>query len=98
MHRSPLTLIMLCDYARCCSVRQEFPLAIVSFNVTTWVLGALRAGRLDTTARKLGGHLAAANDFYVGAMYEFYHRWVVRAGWESCVKATLTRSSFSGAE
>jgi hypothetical protein len=58
----------------CCSSQQEFPLAIVSFNVTTWALAALRAGRLDKAAQQLGGHLAAANRLHCGAMYEFYSR------------------------
>jgi hypothetical protein len=48
----------------------------VSFNVTTWALGALRAGRLDGAAAQLGGsHLAAANLFHCGTMYEFYSRY-----------------------
>lgn len=60
---------------RDCSTEQEFPLAIVSLSVTTWALGALRAGRLEAAAAQLGGsHLAAANLFHCGAMYEFHSR------------------------
>lgn len=48
----------------------------MSFSVTTWALGALRAGRLDAAAAQLGGsHLAAANLFHSGAMYEFHSRY-----------------------
>lgn len=46
----------------------------MSLNITTWALAALRAGRLDKAARQLGGHLAAANAFYCGAMKEFFVR------------------------
>lgn len=64
-----------CLCHRDCSTDQEFPLAIVSFNVTTWALGALRAGRLDAAAAQLGGsQLAAANLFHCSAMYEFHSR------------------------
>jgi len=61
-------------YHYCCSSSQEFPLAIVSLNVTTWALRALRAGKLDKAARQLGGHMAAANHFYCGALLEFHTR------------------------
>jgi hypothetical protein len=59
-----------------CSPRQEFPLAIVSLNISRWVLVALRAGALRRHARRLGSYLAAANCFYCGAFYEFYARCV----------------------
>eukprot|EP00775_Hariotina_reticulata_P010811 gene10811-10967_t len=54
---------------------QEFPLAIVSLNITRWALMALRAGALLRAARRLGSYILAANHFYCGAFYEFYARW-----------------------
>jgi hypothetical protein len=61
------------------SPEQHFPLACVSFNLTVWTLAALRAGRLDGAAARLGGsHVAAANLFMSGAFSEFAARW--RAG------------------
>eukprot|EP00879_Flechtneria_rotunda_P026631 GHRR01028410.1.p1 GENE.GHRR01028410.1~~GHRR01028410.1.p1 ORF type:complete len:133 (+),score=57.34 GHRR01028410.1:208-606(+) len=55
--------------------KQEFPLAVVSLNITRWTLAAVRSGALSTPARKLAGYLPAANHFYCGAFYEFYTRW-----------------------
>lgn len=57
-----------------CSARQEFPLAVVSLNISRWALVALRGGALARHARRFGSHLAAANCFYCGAFYEFHAR------------------------
>ena len=66
---------------------QQFPLTIVSINVSKWALQALRSGLLNRHCNKLGSVFAAANKFYLGAFYEFYYRW--KAG-----GATMTQSGF----
>lgn len=65
--------------------------------MTTWALAALRAGRLDKPARQLhGGHLAAANSFYCGAMYEFYSRCVT--DYSRCKLLNAERQELRSAE
>ncbi len=66
-----------CSAGLHCSVEQEFPLAIVSLNITRWTLCALRQGLFTAEGRRRGSMLDAANAFYVGAFYAFYHRWVL---------------------
>ncbi|WIA16945.1 hypothetical protein OEZ85_013867 [Tetradesmus obliquus] len=73
-HHSPPAAQKL--YQLSVSARQEFPLAVVSLNISRWALVALRGGALARHARRFGSHLAAANCFYCGAFYEFYARWV----------------------
>ena len=55
---------------------QEFPLAIVSLNVTKWTLVALRSGGLHRAANARGSVLEAANDFFAGGMATFYTTWL----------------------
>ncbi|XRB13616.1 ELMO domain-containing protein [Pseudoscourfieldia marina] len=55
---------------------QNFPLAIVSINVTRYCLQALRAGRLNRAAMQSQSMWRVVNDFYLGMMYEFYTRWL----------------------
>jgi len=65
---------VLCVFDVTPSALQEFPLAIVSLNITRWTLVALRSGALLRPARQLGSYILAANHFYCGAFYEFYAR------------------------
>ncbi|KXZ51907.1 hypothetical protein GPECTOR_11g35 [Gonium pectorale] len=55
---------------------QEFPLAIVSLNVTKWTLQALRSGTLNRAANSRGSMVEAAQLFYAGAMATFYSTWL----------------------
>ena len=54
---------------------QNFPLAVVSINVTSWALEALRRNLLNAAIRDCGSVLDAMNRFHVGTMYEFYLVW-----------------------
>jgi hypothetical protein len=67
------------------SERQEFPLAVVSLNATVWALAALRAGRLDGAAARLGGAARAADAFHCGCVYAFAESW--RSGRHSMARS-----------
>ncbi|KAL6761766.1 ELMO/CED-12 family-domain-containing protein [Haematococcus lacustris] len=69
------------------SSSNEFPLAVVSLNVTKFVLQAVREGRLNSPASSLGSMVEAANRMYVGAMFWFYRTW--RGG-----NKTMSQSGF----
>ncbi|MEW5299133.1 MAG: hypothetical protein WDW36_002177 [Sanguina aurantia] len=53
----------------------EFPLAIVSLNITKWTLQALREGLLTQDANARGSVIEAVQDFYVGTFRTFFAAW-----------------------
>ena len=54
---------------------QEFPMAPLSINITHIALKAMRKGLLVAESKRRGSVWDAADAFYAGAFYEFYHRW-----------------------
>lgn len=55
--------------------QQEFPLAVVSLNITKWTIQVVRQGLISKDANRTGSLTGAAAHFYVGTFYEFYSRW-----------------------
>mmetsp|Transcript_37423 Transcript_37423/g.83278 ORF Transcript_37423/g.83278 Transcript_37423/m.83278 type:complete len:800 (-) Transcript_37423:69-2468(-) len=54
---------------------QEFPMSIVSLNITKWTLQMVREGQLSKYANTIGSLVEAAGKFYVGTFYTFYLMW-----------------------
>lgn len=54
---------------------QNFPFALVSFNLTGLVLQALRQTKLYSQIKELGSVLKASNELHAAMFYEFYLIW-----------------------
>ena len=70
---------------------QEFPMAPLSINITHIALKAMRKGLLVAESKRRGSVWDAADAFYAGAFYEFYHRWKT-GGRPSRTQGTCGRS------
>ncbi|GAX78447.1 hypothetical protein CEUSTIGMA_g5887.t1, partial [Chlamydomonas eustigma] len=55
---------------------QNFPLAVVSLNITLWTLQVVKQGKLSQEANTGGSLVDAAGHFYVGTFYTFYNLWL----------------------
>eukprot|EP00798_Chlamydomonas_sp_ICE-L_P015734 gene15734-21856_t len=54
------------------SASQEFPLSIVSMNITKWTLQGLLSG----AANRSGSMVETSSHFYIGTFYTFYNIWL----------------------
>lgn len=66
---------------------QEFPLMVLSINVTRMALHALRDGLLDKRCREEGDVWTTFNFFYAAIIYHIYHIWKSQ-------RKTITDSGF----
>ncbi|GAX76823.1 hypothetical protein CEUSTIGMA_g4269.t1 [Chlamydomonas eustigma] len=55
---------------------QNFPLSVVSLNITLWTLQVMKAGKLSKEANACGSMVDATARFYIGTFYMFYNLWL----------------------